>query len=168
MKTPGPTISLSNYRGMFQDHDLYDEPIKIMNKFMDKHLLLNAFNSVADIVSLSLVFKCVFYAYRPRDDPKILNFILADDTMVMLSKAKFLSSINLRVPLNTSFKGPSNRDVFKALYRMCDPSKLKCIADFEKAKLLVVWQFVCHYLIRCLFSKTDDTDSMGKQFLDIL
>lgn len=88
--------------------------------------------------------------------------------MATLTKAKFLDSINLRVPSNTIFKSPSNEEVFKALYQMVYQSKLKGIADFKKEKLMVVWKFVCHYLIRCLSGRTSDTNSMGKQFLDLI
>ena len=99
---------------------------------------------MVDIVPLPLLFKCVFSAYRSLNDPKIINFILANDSMVMLTTAKFIDLINLWVPPYTVFKITSNEEVFKALYRMGYQSKLKGIVDLQKEKLPTVWQFVCH------------------------
>lgn len=55
VKNTEPSIDASNYRSIFQDLDHYDPSIKLIIKFMPKHPLFNAFNSVADIVPLSVL-----------------------------------------------------------------------------------------------------------------
>lgn len=82
--------------------------------------------------------------------------------MMVLTKPKFLEAISLRIPPSTTFKNPSNPKIFTTLCKMGYQAKIKGIAEFEKGKLPVVWQYVCHYVIRCLSGKTGGTDNMGK------
>lgn len=46
--------------------------------------------------------------------------------------------------------------------------KLKGVAIFKKGKLLVVWQYVFHYVIRCLSGRTGGIDNMGIPLLEIV
>lgn len=78
---------------------------------MPKNPRFNAFNSIVDVVPLSVLYKCVFSAYRPIQDHEQIHFKLADDSIAILTKKKFLNRINLRVPTTTVFKNPSNEDV---------------------------------------------------------
>lgn len=47
-------------------------------------------------------------------------------------------------------------------------SKFKGVSKFRKGKLSAVWQYVCHYVIRCLSRRTRGTHSIGKPLFDIV
>ena len=83
-------------------------------------------------------------------------------------KKKFLFAINLTIIPLKKFYSLNTTDVFTALYQMDYQSKLKGVEEFKKSKLPAVWQFVCHFVIRCLSGRTGGTDNMGKQLLDIV
>lgn len=51
--------------------------------------------------------------------------------MVGLTKLKFLKPIKLVVPPSTTFKNPSNSNVFKALYKIGYQAKVKGISEFQ-------------------------------------
>lgn len=87
---------------------------------------------------------------------------------MVLTKDKFLSSINLKVLPSRKFYSPSTTDVFFALYPMSYQKRLKGVGEFKKTKLPAIWQFVCHYVIRSFSGIIEGTDNMGKKHLDIV
>ena len=68
MKNQYTTIASSNFRVVFEDHHSYNESILMMIKFWSTQPEFGAFNSFTDVVSLSTLFKCAFYAFRPIDN----------------------------------------------------------------------------------------------------
>lgn len=46
--------------------------------------------------------------------------------------------------------------------------KLKGIGEFKKNQLLVVWQFVCHFVIRSLSGRTGGTNNMGIKLMELV
>lgn len=157
-----PSIGASNYIAIVQDYDHYDQTINLIIQYMPKHPLFNAFNSVEYLVPLSVIQKGVFSTQRPSEDLEQVHFKLVNDSTAILTKKKFLDTINLRIPVKTVFKNPSNEENFKYVYKIGYQSKLKGVADFKKSKLPTVWQFLC------LSGRTGGADVMGKHILDIL
>lgn len=51
---------------------------------------------------------------------------------------------------------------------MGSQAKLKGVIKFKKGKLPAVWQYVYHYVIRCLSGRTGGTNIMGKPLLDLV
>lgn len=145
-----PSISFSNFRAIFKDHPSYNDAICLVIKYISNHPLFGAFDSFTDVVPQSTLFKCAFYAYRPLN---ILNEVhpnLIDDSLVVLTKEKFLSAINLRVLHGTKLVTPSVNDIITTLYEMGYQKKLKGIIEFKKKKLPAIWQLLCHFIIRSL------------------
>lgn len=168
IKNTGPSIASSNYKAILNDHNHYNEAIKLMIRYLPKHPHFGPFDVIIDVIRMPFFFKCVFSTYIPEEDLDQICFKLANDSMVVLTKSKFLDAINLRVMSSNVLNKPSNDDVFKVLYKMRYRKRLKGVADFKKGKLPTVWQFVCHYLICCLSGRTGGTGAMGKQLLDLL
>lgn len=65
------------------------------------------------------------------------------------------------------FRCPIYCDVFSTLYQMGYQARLKGVSGFKIEKYPVVWQNVCHYVIRFLSVRTGGTDNMGKPLIDI-
>lgn len=74
----------------------------------------------------------------------------------------------MRTPAKTVFKNPSMDEDFRVLYKKGYQCKPNGIANFKKGKLLAVWEFLCHYIIRCLSGTNRGADQMSKQFFDTL
>lgn len=106
--------------------------------------------------------------FRPLDKLQEVHLRLISDSLVVLTKQKFLEAINFGVSPSTEFYTPSNNDIFVAPYQMGYQSKLKGVAELKKAKLLAVWQYIFHYVIRCLSGRTGGTDNMGQPLLYIV
>lgn len=53
IKNIGPTIASSHYREIFQDHDHYEEAIKLMIHNLPKHPLNGPFDVVCDVINQS-------------------------------------------------------------------------------------------------------------------
>lgn len=87
-----------------------------MIKFLPTHPLSRAFDSFNDVVSQEVMFKCAFSTFRPHDKTHEVHLNLIDDSLVVLTKDKFLSTINLRVLPSTKFNSPSTTNVFSTLY----------------------------------------------------
>lgn len=113
-----PTIMYSNYHGVFNDSDKYDASIKLMLWFQKKHILFGQFDAFTDVILISIMFKCVFSAYRPEEQHDQVKFQLTNDSTESLTKNKFIPAINLRQLAIIEFKPPSNDKVFRVLYRM--------------------------------------------------
>lgn len=90
-----PSTAASNHRGIFDDHDSYNEAIKIIIKFLSTYPLFGAFYSFNEVVRQDVLFKCAFFAFRPNDKPQEIHLCLIEDSLVILSKEKFLEAINL-------------------------------------------------------------------------
>ena len=88
--------------------------------------------------------------------------------MAVLTKAKFLEAINLRVLPSKKFYSPSFNNVISSLYQMGYHKKLKGIGEFKKNQLPVMWQFVFHFVIRNVSKRTGGTDNMGIKLLEIV
>lgn len=142
--------------------------MKLMIKFLHSHPLFGAFDSFIEVVPMSVLCKCVFSTFRPSNNLQEVHLNLVNDSMVVLTKEKFLNSIHLRVLPATKFYSLSTNDVFDALYQMGYQRKLKGIGEFMKNQLLAVWQFVCHFLIRSLSGRTGGIDNMGIMLLEIV
>lgn len=93
-----PTIPSSNYRSIFQGHNNYDEEIKLMIHYLINHLLNGPFDAVCDVVREYVLFKCLFSALKPQEDPKRIHLKFINDSTSPLTKAEFLDAINLSVP----------------------------------------------------------------------
>lgn len=65
-----PSIATCNDKGIFEDHNSYNNEIKIMLKFLPSHPLFGAFSSFTKAVPLAVLFKCAFSAFRPNDKPQ--------------------------------------------------------------------------------------------------
>ena len=90
---------------------------------------------------------------------------LVNDSLVILTKEKFLTPINLLVHPSIKVFTPSMADILSALYQMGYQKKIKGIGEFKKNQLLAVWQFVCHFVICSLFGRTGGIDNMGLKLL---
>ena len=143
-------IASSNFRAIFVDHPSQNEAIKLMIKFLPSHPMFRAFESFKEVVPLSVLFKCTFSVFRPSHNLQEVHLNLVDDFVVVLSKEKSLNAINLRVLPTMKFYSPSTNDVFSTLYQMGYQKKLRGVIEFKKNQLLVVWKFMCHFVIRCL------------------
>lgn len=139
-----------------------------MIKYLPTHPLFGAFESFIEVVPQAILFKCAFYAFRPLDKQQEIHLYLIDDSLVVLTKEKFMEAINLRVLPSTKFYTPNTIDIFAALYQIGYQAKLKGITKFKKGKLPTVWQYVFHYIIRCLSGRTGGTDNTGNPLLDIV
>lgn len=132
-----------------------------MIKFLPKHPLYSAFDSFTEVVPMVIMSKCAFSAFRPSHNYQEIHLNLVDDSLVVLTKEKFILTINLGVLPSTKFHTPSTTNVFTTLYQMGYQKKLKGVAEFKRNQLPSVWQFVCHYVIRCLSGRTGCTNNMG-------
>lgn len=65
IKNITPSIATSNYNGIFNDHKSYNESIKLMIKILPTHPLFGTFDSFTEAVPQAILFKCVFYEFRP-------------------------------------------------------------------------------------------------------
>lgn len=139
-----------------------------MIKFLPKHPLYSAFDSFTEVVPMVIMSKCAFSAFRPRHNYQEIHLNLVDDSLVVLTKEKFILTIILGVLPSTMFHTPSTTNVFTTLYQMGYQKKLKGVAEFKRNQLPSVWQFVCHYVIRCLSGRTGCTDNMGIKLLEII
>ena len=101
-----PSIASSNFRAIFEDHPSYSEALRLMIKFLLKHPLYGAFNSFTEVVPLPTLFKCAFTVCRPSQNLQEIYLNLVDDSLVVLTKAKFLEAINLQVLPLTKFYSP--------------------------------------------------------------
>ena len=113
-----PSITSSNFRAVFEDHPSYNAPIKLMIKFLKNHPLFGPFDAFTEIVPISTLFKCAFSAYRPLQNPQEVHLNLVNDALVILTKEKFLRSINLPVHPSIKFFSPSMVDITASLYQM--------------------------------------------------
>lgn len=142
------SIAPNSYRGIFEDHQSYNEAIKLMMKFLPAYLLFGAFDSFKEAFPLVIHYKWALSAFRPSHNPHEVPFNLVDDTLVVPTKEKFTYSINLRILPSMKFYTPSSIDVFSALYQIGYKEKLKGVGEFKKSKLNVIWQFVFHFVIK--------------------
>lgn len=117
MRNPFPSFSASNYYGIFKDPLFYNEAVKMMINFLPTYPLFGAFDSFTEVVPQELLFQCAFSAFKPNHNYQEVHLNLIDDSLVVLTKEKFLFVINLRVPSSTKFYSPSIMDVFSALYQ---------------------------------------------------
>ncbi|KAL7615706.1 hypothetical protein Lser_V15G03411 [Lactuca serriola] len=166
--TYSPTIASSNFRAIFDDHSLYNAPLKLMIKFLQNHPLYGPFDAFTDVVPLSTLFKCAFSAYRPLNNLQEVHLNLVDDSLVILSKEKFLNIINLLIHPSIKVFTPSMADITSALYQMGYQKKIKGIGKFKKSQLPTVWQYVCHYVIHSLSGRTGGIDNMGLKLLELV
>ena len=113
-----PSIASSNFRVVFEDHPSYNEEIPLMINFLISHPLFGAFNSFNDVVPIPTLFKCAFSAFRPNSNPQEVYLNLIGNSLVILSKAKFLDAINLCVLHSTKLYSPSTNDIISTLYQM--------------------------------------------------
>ncbi|KAL7616498.1 hypothetical protein Lser_V15G02342 [Lactuca serriola] len=88
--------------------------------------------------------------------------------MILWSNEKFLNAINLLVHPSIKIFTPSMADITSALYQMGYQKKIKGIGEFKKNQLPVVWQFVCHFIIRSLSGRTRGTENMGLKLLELV
>ena len=88
--------------------------------------------------------------------------------MVILTKDKFLTAINVLVHPSTKFFSPSITDITSTLYQMGYLKKIKGIGEFKKNQLPAVWQFVCYFVIHSLSGRTGGMDNMGLKLLEIV
>ncbi|XP_052621215.1 uncharacterized protein LOC111897072 [Lactuca sativa] len=165
---PMPTIASSNFRVVFEEHSFYNALTKLMIKFLSNHPLFGPFDSFTDVVPLSTLFKCAFSVYRSLENPQEVHLNLVNDSLVMLTKEKFLTAINLLVHPSIKVFTPSMADILSALYQMGYQKKIKGIGEFKKNQLPVVWQFICHFVICSLFDRTGGTDNMGLKLLELV
>ena len=135
---------------------------------LKNHTLFGPFDAFTDIVTLSTLYKCAFYAYRPLNNLQEVHLNLVNDSLVILTKEKFLNAINLLVHPSTKFFTPSTTDILSALYQMGYQKKLKGIGEFKNNQLPAVWQFVCHFVICSLSGRTRGTDNMGLKLLELV
>ncbi|KAL7589609.1 hypothetical protein Lser_V15G41252 [Lactuca serriola] len=163
-----PTIASSTFRALFKDQPTYNAPTKLMIMFLKNHPLFGHFDAFTDIVPLSTLYKCSFSAYRPVDNPQEVYLNLVNDALVILTKEKFLSAINLLIHPSVKFFTPSMADVTTTLYQMGYQKKVKGIGEFKKNQLPAVWQFVCHFIIRSLSGRTGGTYNMGLNPLELV
>ena len=127
-----PSIASSNFRAVFDVQSFYNDPIKLMIKFLKNHLPVGPFDTFTDVVSPSTLYKCAFSAYRPLNNLQEVHLNLVNDSLVILTKEEFLSAINLHVHPSTKFFIPSVKDIFSALCQMGYQKKLKGIGEFKK------------------------------------
>lgn len=99
-----------------------------MIKFLTKHPLYGEFNAFTEAVPMTVLFKCAFYVFRPSHNLQEVHLNLVDDSLVVITKDKFLNAINL----STRFYSPSTNDVVSNLYQMGYQKKLKGIREFKK------------------------------------
>ena len=97
-----------------------------------------------------------------------MHLNLVNDSLVIPTKEKFITAINLPVHPSIKTFTPSMADILYALYQMGYQKKTKGIGEFKKNKLPAVWQFVCHFVIRNLSGRTGGTDSMGLKLLELV
>ena len=167
-KNQSPTITSSNFRAVFEDHPSYNEAILLMIKYLSSHPLFGAFNSFTNVVPLSTLLKCDFSTFHPNNNPQEVHLTLIDDSLVVLTKTKFLEAINLRVLPSTRIYSPSANDITSTLYQMGYQKKLKSIGEFKTNQLPTVWQYVCHFVIWSLSGRTGGIDNMWLHLLEIL
>ena len=91
-----------------------------------------------------------------------------NDSLVILTKEKFLTTINLLVHPSIKVFTQSMMDIISALYQMGYQKKIKGIGEFKKNQLPAVWQFVCHFVIRSLSGRTGGTENMGLKLLELV
>lgn len=106
-----------------------------MITFLPTHPLFGAFDFVTEAVPQAVLFKCAFSAFRPHDNPQEVHLNLNGDSLVVLTKEKFHSAINLSLLPSTKFYSSSTTYVFSALYQMWYYVKLKEVGKFKKSKL---------------------------------
>lgn len=82
------------------------------------HPFFGAFDSFTEEVPLAVVFKCAFSASRRSHNLHEVHLNLVDDYLVVLSKKKFQTTINLRIFPSSKFYTPSSTDVFFTLYQI--------------------------------------------------
>lgn len=110
-----------------------------MIKFLPTHPLFGAFDSFTKAVPLVVLFKYAFSAFRPSHNPHEVHLNLVDESMVVLTKEKYLSAINLMILPSKKFYTTSSTDVFSTLYQIGYQEKLKGVGEFKKCKLPAVW-----------------------------
>ena len=113
-----PTIASSNFRAVFNVHSFYNDSIKLMIKFLPNHLLFGPFDAFTDVFPLSTLYECAFSAYRPLNNLQEVPSHQLNDSLVILTKEKFLNAINLLVHPSTMVFTPSTTDILSALYQM--------------------------------------------------
>lgn len=79
-----------------------------------------------------MLFTCAFYAFKPLEKLDEFYLKLANESMVVIIKPKFLEFINLRVPPSKTLKNPSSSRILKDLYKMGYQDKLKGIVEFKR------------------------------------
>ena len=146
-----PSIASSNFRAVFEDHPSYNAPIKLMIKFLKNHPLFGPFDAFTDVVPVSTLFNNAFSAYRPLENPQEVHLNLINGSLVILSKEKFLTAINLLVHPSIKFFSPSMGDITSALYQMGYQKPIRGIGEFKKNQLPVVWQ-LCATLSSAAYS----------------
>jgi len=163
-----PKIASSNFRAVFDDHPSYNAPTKLMIKHLKNHILFHLFNAFTDVVPVSALFKCALSTYRPMENPQEVHLNLVNDSLVILTKEKFLTSINLLIHPSIKIFTPSLSDITTALYQMGYQKPIRGVGEFKKNQLPAVWQFVCHFVIRCLSGRTGGIDNMGLKLLELV
>ena len=113
-----PTIASSNFIAIFEEHPSYNAPTKLIIKYLKNHLLFGPFDAFTDVIPLSTLYKCAFSAYCPIDNPQEVHLNLINDSLVILTKEKFLNAINLLVHPSIKFFSPSVADITTTLYQM--------------------------------------------------
>lgn len=137
-----PSNATSNYRGIFDNRESYSDSIKIIIKFLPNRHLFGAIDSFIEAVPQAIMFKCAFSAFRPLDKPQEIHLLLINESLVVLTKEKFIKDISLRVLPSTKFYSPSTNGIFSTLYQMGYQEKFKGVSEFKKGKLPAVWQYV--------------------------
>ncbi|XP_023752234.1 uncharacterized mitochondrial protein AtMg00820-like [Lactuca sativa] len=79
-------------------------------------LVAKGYCQLEGVVPVSTLFKSAFSTYRPLENPQEVHLNLINDSLVILSKEKFLSAINLLVHPSIKIFSPSMADVTSALY----------------------------------------------------
>lgn len=87
-----------------------------MINFLLTHPLFGAIDSFTEVVAQDVSLKCAFSAFKPHEKPQEVHLNLIGDSLVVLTKEKFLAAINLRVLPSTKFYSPRTANVFFALY----------------------------------------------------
>lgn len=85
-----------------------------------------------------VLFKCSFLAFRFSNKLQEVHLNLVDDSLVVLTKEKFMSAISLKMMPSTKFYSPNTTNVFIALYQMGYQAKLKGVGELKKNKLPAV------------------------------
>ena len=109
-----------------------------MIKFLLNHHLFGPFDSFTDVVPLSTLFNCAFSVYRALENPEEVHLNLVNDSLVILTKEKFLTAINLLVHPSVKIFTPSMANMLYALYQMGYQKKIKGVGEFKKNQLPMV------------------------------